>query len=148
MIETDTSGLRSRIARTKVLLQMAETQAYNLALYFLNVIKVRTPKKSGATAASWEIKYHKVQDAIVWEIVPEGKEKEVTWLEFGTPPHVILPHGQALRFEAGGETVYAARVFHPGTKPLGFVRLTQEDLDKSAREIADRLLNGIRSVWG
>jgi hypothetical protein len=39
----------------------------------------------------------------------------------GTPPHMILPHGQALRFMIGGEVVYAAAVFHPGTSPNNFM---------------------------
>lgn len=39
----------------------------------------------------------------------------------GTPPHVILPHGRALRFMVGGTVVFATHVFHPGTSPDNFV---------------------------
>lgn len=147
MIGVDTSELREKIRRTLRLFSVAETQAYALATYFLTVIRARTPKKEGRTSASWTIHYHKVQDAVVWEISPDGREKEVTFLEFGTRPHVILPKGEALKFEIEGETIFAKSVFHPGTKPLGFVRLTQDDLDKSAKEIGERLLSNIRSVW-
>lgn len=149
MISVETRELQEKIRRTLRLFSVAETQAYALATYFLTVIAARTPRKTGKTSDSWTIHYHKAQDAIVWEISPDGKEKEVTYLEFGTRPHVIeAKEGGALKFEIDGETIFAHRVFHPGTKPLGFVRLTQDDLDKSAKEIAEKLLNNIRNVWG
>ena len=148
MISIETGELKEKIRRTLRLFSVAETQAYALATYFLTVIAARTPRKTGKTSASWTIHYHKTEGAIVWEICSDGKEKEVTWLEFGTRPHVIeAKEGGALKFEVDGETIFAHRVFHPGTKPLGFVRLTQEDLDKSAKEIGERLLSNIHSVW-
>lgn len=148
MIQVDTITLQEKIRRTLRLFSVAETQAYAIATFFLTVLRARTPKKTGKTATSWTIHYHKTTDAIVWEISPDGKEKEVEYLEFGTRPHVIEAKGGALKFEIGGEIVYAKKVFHPGTKPLGFVRLTQDDLDKSAKEIAERLLQNIHHVWG
>ncbi len=41
----------------------------------------------------------------------------------GTPPHVIRPRnpGGVLRFETGGQTVYATHVNHPGTRPQPFM---------------------------
>lgn len=40
----------------------------------------------------------------------------------GTPPHVIVPvRAQALRFDIGGETVFATRVNHPGTAGRPFM---------------------------
>lgn len=39
----------------------------------------------------------------------------------GTPPHLILPHGQALRFMIGGVVVFATVVFHPGQSPNNFM---------------------------
>lgn len=41
---------------------------------------------------------------------PQGE-----WSEFGTAPHTILPRGNVLVFEVGGETVFARVVHHPGT---------------------------------
>lgn len=150
MITVDTTSLREKIRRTMRLLDNAQVQAWGLAAYFLNVIKERTPRKMGDTAKSWTIHYHKSGDSITWEIRPDGKEDIVTFLEFGTKPHVIEPKDEdgVLVFEIEGETIFAKRVFHPGTKPLGFVRLTQEDLDKSVTEIIDRLHSRIGSIWG
>ena len=146
-MEVDTSVLREKIKNTLRLMNSAETQAYSLATYFQTVIKARTPKKTGKTAASWTIHYHKTTDSVTWEIRPDGRESEVAFLEFGTKPHVIEPHGKALKFGVGGDTIYATKVYHPGTKPLGFVRITQDDLDKSAREIGERLLAHIQHLW-
>lgn len=43
------------------------------------------------------------------------------FVEFGTRAHVIRPkERKALRFFAGGETVLAKKVFHPGTRPRPF----------------------------
>jgi hypothetical protein len=149
MITVDTSQLKEKIRRTLEFLESSRIQALGLAVYFLNVIKQRTPKKTGDTAESWTIHYHKTGDTITWEITPDGKEDIVTFLEFGTKPHIIAPdRGGVLAFEIEGETIFARYVFHPGTKPLGFVRLTQDDLDKSVQEIVDKLHSRISSLWG
>jgi len=44
------------------------------------------------------------------------------WTEYGTSPHLILPHGNVLVFEVGGQTVFAKVVHHPGNaaKPWFF----------------------------
>lgn len=41
----------------------------------------------------------------------------------GTPPHVIRPQSPdgVLRFETGGQVVYATHVNHPGTRPQPFM---------------------------
>lgn len=149
MITVDTSQLRDKVRRTMRLLDGAHLQALGLAEYFLTVIKARTPRQTGETAKSWTIHYHKTGDSITWEISPDGKEDIVTFLEFGTKPHVIAPdRGGVLVFEIEGKTIFARYVFHPGTKPLGFVRITQDDLDKSISDIVDRLLTRISSMWG
>lgn len=149
MIKVDTSSLQEKIRRTMRLLDNSQVQAWGLSAYFLNVIKDRTPRKTGETAKSWTIHYYKSGDSVTWEISPDGKEDIVTYLEFGTKPHVIAPdRGGVLVFEIEGKTIFARYVFHPGTKPLGFVRVTQDDLDKSISEIVDRLHSRISSIWG
>ena len=151
MIEVDSSSLREKLKKTTYeLIDNARIKAYKLADYYLMVIKERTPKKTGATANSWTIHYHKNDlDGVVWEISPDGKEDIVRFLEQDTKPHIILPKDRdgVLVFEKGGEIVFTKRVFHPGTKGRWFVKLTQDELDKETKEIADRLISRIRSIW-
>ena len=72
----------------------------------------------------------------------------VDFLEFGTRPHVILPRfASVLRFEIGGEVIFSARVYHPGTKPLCFVRRTQEEIDRKGEEILKAFFNRINGFW-
>lgn len=41
---------------------------------------------------------------------------------YGTRPHIIRPRrARALRFTAGGRTVYSAVVHHPGSRPNNFL---------------------------
>lgn len=55
------------------------------------------------------------------------------YVERGTRPHIIRPvRAKALRFEIGGQVVFAKFVRHPGTKPQFFVRRAQEE---TSREI-------------
>lgn len=44
-------------------------------------------------------------------------------IEKGSEPHVITPRrtGGMLRFTVGGRTVYARKVNHPGTRPMGIL---------------------------
>lgn len=45
------------------------------------------------------------------------------FVEYGTRPHDIVPTGgrRALRWVQGGRTRFAARVHHPGNRPLPFM---------------------------
>lgn len=66
-----------------------------------------------------------------WRIVGQGKHYVevgtsliglVEQLSEGTSPHLIEPkNGKVLRFEKGGQEVFATRVFHPGTRPNPFL---------------------------
>lgn len=149
-ISCDPSGLRRQVNQTLKLFDYIQVQANALANYFHPIVQERTPKKTGETAKSWTIHFHRIVDGGGWEISPDGREDIVTFLEFGTKPHVIVPKriDGVLAFEIGGEMVFAKEVFHPGTKPLGFVRQTQDDVDEAALGLANRLLRTIRSIWG
>lgn len=46
----------------------------------------------------------------------------MVYVDRGTKPHVILPrNARVLRFEVGGDTVFARRVNHPGTKATHWI---------------------------
>lgn len=59
----------------------------------------------------------------------DGLSAEVTanadyaaYVEYGTAPHVIRPrNAKVLAFQAGGKTVFAAEVNHPGTPAQPFM---------------------------
>jgi hypothetical protein len=67
-------------------------------------------------------------------------------LNDGTSPHDIYPsNAQALRFEVGGDVVFAAVVHHPGTAPDPFLDKAYE----RTRETLERgVENAIRYVFG
>jgi len=57
------------------------------------------------------------------------------FVEKGTRPHIIRPvRARALRFQVGGEIVFAKLVHHPGTKPNPFMRRAAE---RTAQKIPD-----------
>lgn len=76
------------------------------------------------------------------KVFPYGDGLRITmthygkYVEFGTPPHIIKPSKKkALKFKTGGDTVFAKKVRHPGTRPNPFVRNTiMTKLPKIIRE--------------
>jgi hypothetical protein len=56
-------------------------------------------------------------------------------VEFGSARHVI--RGDPLRFEVGGEVVFAQSVDHPGTDPQPFLRPALEAADRNLRTLAE-----------
>jgi len=69
---------------------------------------IRSPMSSGATYVECKI----------------GSNKRHALMEHeGTKPHVILPHGQYLRFRSRGRVIYARRVLHPGTRGTHYLTI-------------------------
>lgn len=67
----------------------------------------------------WNIRFYPNSDPIKLTINPVDDEagKIFIYWEKGTRPHTIRARNrQALRFEAGGDIVFAKSVQHPGTK--------------------------------
>lgn len=47
-----------------------------------------------------------------------SKSRHAYWHHEGTKPHLIVPeNGRVLRFNVGGQTVYAKKVLRKGTRP-------------------------------
>ena len=89
--------------------------------------------------ASSVLNLSRPEDWGVWELSQDGRTATIgparslgdvpIFMEFGTEPHTIVPkNAKALRFEVGGEVVFAMKVNHPGTKPYFFVSKTAEKL--------------------
>lgn len=63
----------------------------------------------------------------------------------GTRPHEIVPvNAQALRFEVGGEVVFATRVQHPGTQAQPII---EESIDAVIGDIETMLENLGQRFW-
>jgi hypothetical protein len=109
-------ALRAAPAQAERQLQrglLAEGQVLRAAL------AAATPKRTGQTAAAWVVK------AAAEGVSVENPSPVAAMLDRGTRPHEIRARrARALRFRAGGRTVFARRVMHPGTRPLYFVERT------------------------
>jgi HK97 gp10 family phage protein len=74
-----------------------------------------------------------------------------SFVEYGTAPHLIMPkNGNFLVFQAGGQTVFARSVNHPGTKPYPFfnpaIQTTQENVSTIIWKEVDRIWSGRLSL--
>lgn len=148
MIEVKTDSLREKIRRTMATLEEVRNREVKLSDEFLGKIKERTPVDSGDTQKSWMKKIKRDANGVEWELNPEGKEKIVTFLEWGTREHVILPKDkEALSFTVDGESVVTKKVYHPGTKPLGIVRITRAELEEAGRKLVSWMHERLASIW-
>jgi len=78
----------------------------------VQLLKVNTPQDTGDLARSWKI----VSKGNNFIEVGTEMIDIVANLASGTRPHLIVPRsGNVLRFERGGQEIFAAQVFHPGT---------------------------------
>lgn len=67
------------------------------------------------------------------------------WLDEGTRQHVITPKRRKfLKFEAGGGTVFARKVNHPGTKARYYTKQVQRKVD--AVNLAATFANAVREL--
>jgi len=78
------------------------------------------PKVTGFYAAN--ISY-RMLGPMEFEIVAGAPYSTI--LEEGSRPHIIVPvQARALRFEIGGEIIFAKRVMHPGTIGQGIIAMS------------------------
>ena len=107
----------------------------NLAEYAERTMRSEAPERTGGLKSSIK---RKVKGYSA-EIGPEAPYS--IFVELGTRPHVITPvYAHALRFEVGGEIVFAKLVHHPGTKPNPFMKRTA---DRTVKHIPDLF----KKVW-
>jgi HK97 gp10 family phage protein len=69
--------------------------------------------------------------------------KYAVYVERGTRPHIIRPRSaRALRFMVGGETVFAKKVKHPGTKPQPFFQRVLQKYHAQWKRIWKSVMGG------
>lgn len=109
----------------------------------LNATAQETRSALGSVVADWS-------HAVRFDISGSGPiERTITtddaifgYQNDGTKPHTILPRQRrVLRFQAGGGTVFARRVRHPGTKAQGW---TITIAARMQRRLADRIQQELR----
>ncbi len=149
MIKADASKFAEKTRRGLQIMAERRAKEVSLADKYLAVIKERTPVKTGETRRSWTIHIKRNDiNGVAWEISPDGREKIMGYLEFGTPAHIILPRkpGGVLVFEWQGETVFLKHVHNKGTGPLGIVRITQAELSEDARKLTEEMHAKMRTL--
>jgi hypothetical protein len=68
--------------------------------------------------------------------------------EYGTRPHTITPRrGKVLRFQAGGRTVFARSVQHPGTAGRYYMRNSRIKVQSALPRIGQSVLQRIAKRW-
>lgn len=106
----------------------------------ITLIMQRVPVNTGAYARSWRILEQRADSIIVGTTAPPAL---FIMLEFsGARPHLIRPKDkQALRFEVGGDIIWASEVNHPGFKAQPHFRPAVLDLSREAQGIAYRVMS-------
>lgn len=96
----------------------------------------------------------RLKNSITYKIISKGSASSTTatirvgashgiFIEEGTRPHVIrAKYANALRFEVGGEVIYAKEVRHPGTKANPFLKPAFEKHSKKFIKGLEDIANG------
>ena len=101
-----------------------------LASHAEEVMRGKAPERTGRLKKSIR-KSVRPNRAVVGPSIPYA-----VYVEYGTRPHEIRPvRARALRFEVEGRIVFAARVWHPGTRPQPFIRETAEQIREEVSEV-------------
>ena len=128
-VEVKREGLNIE-ALGRVFTRVVERFIERLADRVEEVMREKAPERTGRLKQSIR-KRVELRRAVIGPAVPYA-----VYVEYGTGPHEILPiHARALRFEVEGRIVFAARVWHPGTRPQPFVRETAEQIREEVSEV-------------
>jgi Bacteriophage HK97-gp10, putative tail-component len=84
--------------------------------------------------------------SVTWEILSPAPYS--MFIEAGTRPHVIRPkRARALRFEIGGQVIFAGKVNHPGTKPYPFAGPGMQQAERTLMRELEKLPIALQRVW-
>lgn len=92
-----------------------------------------------------------------YEAVMVARAPYASFVEGGTRPHIIRPkqrfsqgrvtRGSVLVFQAGGRTVYASFVRHPGTNPLPFMGPGFQKAERVLEARLEKLADETQKFW-
>lgn len=114
-------------AARRVASQFGFTLVTDTARQVLNRATVLTPVKTGNLRGHNRMRVQRTATRIAAEVFNEASYVEA--VHDGSRPHTIRARGRALRFVAGGRTLYRRQVRHPGTRARPF-------LEQAGREVA------------
>jgi len=107
----------------------------------LRTAQAFAPVKTGALRAQIE-KTIKLSTSGPVVVTIRSKGKKAVWMERGTSPHTIAPkNGKFLKFSAGGKTVFARVVHHPGTKAYEYMKNALEVNTPNIYAACNRAIN-------
>ena len=137
MLQVQITGLNrlfGAIQTAPEVLVAAELEAMQLSVHTVEAEAKRlVPRRTGRLFSSIEARVEQQPGVIEGRVFTNVEYAPP--VEFGAVAHEIAPvTAQALRFEIGGRTVFAARVHHPGNKPRPFMRPALERSVPAIRE--------------
>ncbi len=96
--------------------ELLDRALFDIAIRLQNELILKCPVNTGRLRNS--IKVIPQGDGLLIWMADYGK-----FVEFGTPPHVIMPtEKKALKFKGDEGIIFAKKVKHPGTRPNPFIR--------------------------
>ena len=114
-----------------------DTWKHDVETVMLARLREEVPVRSGATRDSLSVKASQTPMSVKIEFFGGGASN---LLIHGTPPHAITPHGEALKFQVGGEDLFRGLVNHPGTSPNPFHRRA---FDAGKHDVMDRFREAV-----
>lgn len=122
----------------KILSRISETFKKDLIEESINVIWEKA--REYAPVRTGFLSEHIVKEVEVGRGRVISQAPYSAYVEFGTRPHIIRPRrARALRFEIGGEVIFARYVRHPGTRGQFYMRRALEEGLKKLGEIVSRI---------
>ncbi len=143
-VSIDAQEVIDAIQKDELLYMRLYFDLLGLAEWARMTIMDRTPELTGLTRESWELTYEGRTaglEGLAWKVENPDRDEIAAFLEYGTRPHIIVPvHAKALHW-IGLDLMdhFALKVRHPGTRPLGIVRTTAEEVRERLDDIVKKL---------
>lgn len=152
-VTIDAQEVVNAIKQNELLYMRLYFDLLGLAVWARMRVMDKTPELTGVTRDSWQVEYEGEMsglEGLAWRVENPDRDEIVGYLEYGTRPHVILPVRKKALHWVGldMEDHFANRVNHPGTRPLGIVRSTAEEVHERLEDIVNKLESEITGTWG
>lgn len=153
------TALMAKFDRMQSAVMLAlKTKITKLTLQLENRVKTQKlsgqvlNRVSGRLMASISREVVAQPDKVYGRVFSSGDVKYAAIHEFGgqTAPHLILPKkASVLKFDKGGQTVFARKVNHPGSKmpERSFLRSSLRDMSEQiSREMKEAVVHAMRNA--